>query len=78
LDLDLLKTHIIWTIDEIHSGYKHKKLFKKTSINDLCNATNSNETSNKTCLEEIISNVEFDDIDNSDNMLEQFEEENII
>ncbi|CAG8798618.1 38632_t:CDS:2 [Gigaspora margarita] len=39
------------------------------------NATNSNETSNETCLEEIISNVEIDDMDNSDNnSLEQFEE----
>ncbi|RIB00686.1 hypothetical protein C2G38_2233407 [Gigaspora rosea] len=38
------------------------------------NAINSNET----CLEEIISSVEFDDMDNSDNKLEYFEEENIM
>ncbi|CAG8717234.1 20181_t:CDS:2 [Gigaspora margarita] len=35
------------------------------------NATNSNEA----CIEEIISNVEFDDIDNN---IEQFEEESIM
>ncbi|CAG8735454.1 22196_t:CDS:10, partial [Gigaspora margarita] len=35
LELDLLKAHIIWTIDEIRSGRKHKKPFKKTSINEL-------------------------------------------
>ncbi|CAG8853435.1 23681_t:CDS:1, partial [Gigaspora margarita] len=38
------------------------------------NAINSNETSNEACLEEIISNIEFDDMDNSDNKLVQFEE----
>ncbi|CAG8771356.1 23869_t:CDS:2 [Gigaspora margarita] len=42
------------------------------------NAINSNETSNETCLEEIISNVKFDDMDYSDNKLEQFEEENLM
>ncbi|KAF0561625.1 hypothetical protein F8M41_022539 [Gigaspora margarita] len=41
---------------------------------DSVNATNSNET----CLEEIVSNIEFDDMDNSDNNLEQFEEENVM
>ncbi|RIB09058.1 hypothetical protein C2G38_2209898 [Gigaspora rosea] len=44
----------------------------------IVNVTNSNETSNETCLEEIISNVEFDDMENSYNKLEQFEEENIM
>ncbi|CAG8590337.1 3869_t:CDS:2 [Gigaspora rosea] len=59
LELDPLKAHIIWTIDEIRSGRKHKKPFKKTLINDLSKLydLNDNPLSDLKQLDDYISQI---------------------
>ena len=54
-------------------------VLKNKNINNFeqivqINAPNSNEI----CHDEIISNIEFNDMDNSNNNLEQFEEEDVM